>query len=198
MKETAFLGAILCALALAGCTALPAPREAENMRPVQVLGVDAAPEGVRVTAISVTREDSRTYSATAKTTAEACAVLQAETGATLFYGHTETLLVGEALAAEGLAPLFTYVAEDEELRSDMVLFLVRGTAAEALSGSREPAAERLAAIAPKGAGLRGVLVDLSRAGRARVPALTLYKDGTLLREGYALLQGDALAGWERG
>ncbi|MEG2119118.1 MAG: hypothetical protein RRY53_02085 [Pseudoflavonifractor sp.] len=184
----------LC-LALTSCAALPVPREAEQMRPVQVLAVDAADSGVKVTAVSTTREDTRTYSAAADTVEAACAAIQTAATATLFYGHTEQLLAGEGLARRGLAELLTYVAQSGELRPDTALFLVRGSAAEGALGSASPVSPRLAAIAARGEvpTVRDVLVRLTRDGTAEVPILALYKEGVLICDGYAVLRGDR---WE--
>lgn len=198
----------LC-LPLSGCRyagVLPYGREIEDMELIRTLGVDQAPAGVAVTASGGDQEETRVVEGEADTISAAVLALQGGGDSYLYFGHVTQLLVGEGLAAQGVAPTLDYALRDVEMRLETALYLVRGEAgtairAAAAEGSATDRLEALAADAGLTAAsmprtLKDVLADLDRQGASFLPAVT--GDGALSAAGYGILKGDVLAGWAQG
>lgn len=200
---------------LCGCgrfDLLPYARELDGMALMRTLGVDAAEEGVAVTASSGTgsggegggEKPAEVSSRRDSSISGAVLSMQAEGSAYVYFGHVGQLLLGEELARTQLMESLEYVLRDVEMRLDTQLYIVKGgSAGDAISAAaaQGSAADRLDAMA-EGAGLRSwsmsrsvgeVLSDLERCGAAFVPALTA--DGELKADGYAIVKNGALAGW---
>jgi len=202
-------------LLLTGCSGLPAAREMGDMALLRTLGVDAAPGGVAVTGSTGPRakglqaegEPALTLSADRTSLSGACLAMQGQSDSFVFFGYVDQLLVGEALAKQGVRPVLDYFARDEELGLGAQLWLVRDTTArEAVSsGGDEGVDSRLETlqrdsemgIASLTRTAGEVYTDLLELGSAYVPALSPAGDGTavLTERGYGVLKGDALAGF---
>lgn len=220
----AWVLALLCPLLLSGCrsTALPYGREIEHMALMRTIGVDQAEEGVRVTVSSGVRQGGDqsgqgpvVLSQTSGTISGALLSMQANGASYIFYGHVGQLLLGEALARQDVYPALDYVLRDIEMRLDTSLYLVQGSAEQAVSmpaqqsqeGSGPPAsaAERLEAMEAD-AQLRSyatprtvgeVLSELEEQGASYAPALSLSEqtEGVLTAAGYGILKEGALVAW---
>lgn len=218
MKKTGWL-LLLAALAVAatGLDLLrlrPYAREIEDMTLIRTLGVDAAEGGeVAVTAASCAQDQEgapKTLTGRSGTISGALLSIQGTGTSYIFYGHVNQLLLGEELAGRDISPALEYVLRDVEMRLDTRLYVIKeGEAQTAISGLAErgeSAGDRLEAMEDD-AGLishfmprtvREVLNDLSNRGASFAPALETEEDGSLTAAGYALLKGDALAGWAVG
>lgn len=217
MKEKLALG-VLLALCLSGCTNgdwLPYAREIEGMDLVRTVGVDTGAP-VRVTVSTGRQSQGSGASGPAlvltqdgESVSAACLDIQGESGANLFYGHVEQLLLGEGLAREGVYGPLEYVLDDIEMRLDTDLYLVAGgTAEEAISAAAEDgsAAARLEAMTAD-AGQRSwctprtvgaVLEELLEQGCSYTAAVVQTGQGQLEGWGYGLLRDGKLVGWAGG
>lgn len=207
--------AAICTAALCGCgrfDLLPYARELDGMALMRTLGVDAAEEGVAVTASSGTGSGGENgggreaeVSGRSAGSISACVLdMQAEGASYVYFGHVGQLLVGESMAWERASEPLEYVLRDVEMRLDTQLYIVKGgSAGEAIRSAAEgsSAADQLEAMAD-GAGMSGwsmprsvgdVLADLERCGASFAPALTVQEG--LKMDGYAILKDGRLAGW---
>ena len=220
VRRTApLLPAILAlGLLLTGCSGLPTAREMGDMALLRTLGVDPSPAGVAVTGSTGPRarglqgegEPALVLTADRASLSAACLAMQGQSDSFVFFGYVDQLLVGQALAEEGVRPVLDYFSRDAELGLGAQLWLIRGGAArEALSaGGDEGLDARLETlqndsemgIANLTRTAGEVYTDLLELGCAYVPALSPTGDGdALLREaGYGVLKGDALAGFLAG
>jgi len=206
---------------------LPYAREMEGMALMRAMGMDLADGTVRVTASSGVQsrgadkgdQPPLVLSSRSGTVSGACLAMQSLGDEYVFFGHVGELLLGEDMARQGLAEALDYVERDIEMRLDTGLFVVRGgTAAEAMlasAGENGSAAERLEALEDD-AGLNGgtmkrsvrqVLSDLEANGASFATAVVLRPkeegdggqgEAMLSAGGYAVLKGEALAGWAQG
>ena len=217
MKKLLFPLLAACLL-LAGCSGLPAAREMGDMALLRTLGVDPSPAGVAVTGSTGPRarglqaegEPALTLSADRESLSGACLAMQGQSDSYVFFGYVDQLLIGEALAEEGVRPVLDYFARDAELGLGAQLWLVReSTAREALSAGGEKGldsrletlqndSEMGIANLTRTAG--EVYTDLLELGSTYVPALSpAGEGGALLAErGYGILKGDTLAGFLEG
>ena len=212
MKGKAIALAAGCCLLLSGCGGLdllPYARELEGMALMRTLGVDAAAEGVAVTASTDAGEEGGERAQVAERTAPSISAavlgMQAEGAAYVYFGHVGQLLLGERLARRSAGEALDYVLRDVEMRLDTELYVVRdGGAGEAIAQAAEEgsAAGRLEAMA-EDLGLaarsmprtvRDVLAGLERCGASFAPALRA-EGGTFSAVGYAILNDGTLAGW---
>ncbi len=199
---------------LTGCSALPYAHQIDALpyahqidrtALMEVLGVDAAEEGlVTVTAASGPRPEDQeplVLSAQAETLSAACADMGRSGEDYVFFGDVEQVLVGEEEATSGLEPLLTHMARDPELRLEAELWVVKGAPASSLllepvEGESLP--DRLSALSrnaqllggPRPQMARGALTDLLENGDTLLPALERREDGAgndLLENGDTLL-----------
>ena len=226
MRGALALGLGLC-LALTGCAALPYAHEIDQTVLVEALGVDAGAEGaVVLTAASAGRagtegsapEAPLVLTAQAETVAAACARVQGWGERYVFFGDVEQVLVGEALAREGLEDLLGHMARDPYLRLEAGLWVVKGgTAADPLFDAAQAggAPGRLTALeqdaellgGPLARTAREALADLLDGGSTLLPALERRPAGEgqgaegdhlLAPAGYALLREGALLAFTQG
>lgn len=224
-KQAALLLLPALVLSLTGCrsNALPYGREIEHMALMRVIGVDKAEEGVAVTVSSGTQSKGAqqgdappvVLTQTSGTISGALLSMQADGASYVFYGHVGQLLLGEALAREDVIPALEYVLRDIEMRLDTGLYLVKGSAEQAISAPAEgegsdgegpsSAADRLEAM-ESDAKLRSyatprtvgeVLGELDDQGASYAPALILAQgeQDQLEAAGYGVLRDGALAAW---
>jgi Ger(x)C family germination protein len=205
----------LCLL-LTGCAGLPTAREMGDMALLRTLGVDPSPAGVAVTGSTGPRarglqgegEAALTLEADQASLSAACLAMQGQTDSYVFFGYVDQLLIGQALAEEGVRPVLDYFSRNAELGLGAQLWLVRGAAArEALStGGDQGIDARLETLQKDGEmGIANltrtageVYADLLELGCAYAPALSPAGDAALMETGYGILKGDALAGFLEG
>ena len=187
-------------------------RPVEDLMLIQTIGVDRAPEGVCLSASTgraVENEPPKRMTQTGETMLAALGQLQDRTpNAELFYAQTSYLLLGEEAAAAGeLTPLLDFIARNPDMRLSAPLFLVRGTAQQAVMDTgddRTDVTEALTAL-EKDTALSGMshafsCADIARAlagsGCAAVGAVACVRtpesEGgtlTLVPAGYAIFRG---------
>ena len=227
MRGRIVLAALALVLPLSGCrsNALPYGREIEHMALMRVMGVDRAGEGVRVTVSSGTQSrggqqgdaPAVVLTQASGTISGALLSMQADGASYVFYGHVGQLLLGETLAREDVIPALDYVLRDIEMRLDTGLYLVKGSARQAIAAPAEAsadgtgptsAADRLDAMEAD-AKLRAyatprtvgeVLGELDERGASYAPALVLSggEEAQLEAAGYGILRDGRLAAWTSG
>ena len=205
-------------LLLSGCTWLPAPREMGDMALLRTMGVDTGEEGVTLTVSTGPRarglqgeqQPALKLSARQPSLSAAALNIQGLSDSFVFFGYVDQLLLGEALARESVAPVLDWFARDVELGLGAQMWIIRDTTAQKAveSGGDRGVEERLTtlrtdgrlgiAAVPRTAG--EVYADILELGSAYVPALILGEgeDAALTGGGYAVLKGDALAGFLTG
>ena len=122
MKKT-LLPWLAAGLFLAGCSGLPTAREMGDMALLRTLGVDPSPAGVAVTGSTGPRargmkgegEAALTLSADRASLSAACLAMQGQSDSYVFFGYVDQLLVGQALAEEGVRPVLDYFSRDGSL-----------------------------------------------------------------------------------
>lgn len=146
MKKRLTALMLLPALLLVGCggrgSIYSSYREIEHLLPVQTLGLDRSPQGLRLSvsfAQSGQGSDPGIISREGGSISQAMNSLQDYSAAgQLYYSHTQNVLLGEDYARQGLSPLLDYLARDGRMRLGVQLFVVRGgSAAELVTGPGE-------------------------------------------------------------
>jgi len=182
---------------------------------LRAMGVDTAPDGVTVTGSTGPRakgleaegESPLVLTAEQSSLSGACLAMQGQSDSFVFFGYVDQLLLGEALAEEGIYPVLDYFAQDVELGLGAQLWLVRGsTAQEAVSSGGEKGVDsRLETLQTDSEmGIASITrtagetyADLLELGSAFVPALSPAGDETavLFEGGYGVLRDGVLAGF---
>ena len=200
MKKTAWLIlALVLALTCSGCSLWEPSPPLEAVERVETMGVDRA-DGVRVSVSTGTGKDAEHIDDTGETLRVALNALRdrSEHGG-LFYGHTQYLLLGEDYVREGIQELLDFVARSAELRLATPVYVLRGTAADAVLDEKLDVTGQLGSMARTGVPACTALeaVDaFAGAGAALVPALTYDSEAqTLHPDGCAVLSDGRLAGY---
>lgn len=186
-------------LLCAGCGLWEAHPPLEAVEAAQTIGVDRA-EGTRISVTTGSNADAEHLEAEGETLSRALDALrgQSEHGG-LFFGHTQYLLLGEAYARAGMQPLLDLTARSAELRLLTPIYVLRGTAADAVLSEKLDVTARLAALSrtdlPACTALDAT-DRLARAGCALVGAVRYDPEAqALLPDGCAVLRGGRLAGY---
>lgn len=180
---------LLLPLLLGACGPLDAQRrEIKQLRVMEVLGVDAAPGGLRLSLSGPPLGQERqafVASCTGASLTDALERLgQRQAAEQLFCGHMQQLLLGEEAARQGLEGLLTAVCRSSDLRPDLPLYLILGgTAEEAMAAPSQGdkgAADVLRNLAvpedrSRLSSARGILLDLEDRGCALIRALRLQE-----------------------
>lgn len=184
-RVVAALCGLLCAL-LAGCEALPYPRELQDTLLVQVLGVDWTEDGIALTAAGEPREgkNSEVLTAGGKGPEESHQALKEAGEAYVALTHVTQILVGEG---SDLRSVLEGALKGKEVGQTATVWLVREGTARALMEEVGGGAKRLTSIELNAAGLSprtvlDALAELERYGQVDLPALTV-KDGVLAAAG---------------
>ncbi len=194
MKKLLFAAMVLALMF--GRTALPAPREMENMVLFRTLGVDV---GSFTASSGRSEEKSEVLTAQGEDLAQGKTDLQTKSDSTVFLGYVDHVLIGEELASTGVAPILDQMSRDGELGLGAGIWVVKGATAQAgvESGGEDGVDRRLNTLRLSGTETRTageVWADLLDRGTANVPALEL-RDGLLTPIGWAVLEGDRLIGF---
>lgn len=148
-------------LAAKGAGLLPEGREMEELTLLTELAVDREEGQVTVTALIGGRaaegEEPRLLTGCGPTLADAVADLEASSLRRTYLGQVEALLVGEG---EDLGEALTYVLEHRELKTDITLYIIEGSAGELLGawatethGETRPTDDRAMTVGEALAGL---------------------------------------------
>ncbi len=162
--------------------------------------------GPRARGLQGEQESALTLTARAGSLSGAALAVQGQSDSYVFFGYVDQLLLGEELARESVLPVLDYISRDTELSLGAQLWLVRGDTARAAveSGGEEGVDSRLSTLRTDGKmGIAAisrtageVYADLLERGAAYVPTLALGEEDPSLEErGYAVLKGEALAGF---
>lgn len=209
---------LLCVcLLLSGCSGLPYPREMGDMALLRTMGVDGADSklivtvstGPRARGLQGEQQPALVLSAQKDSLSGAALALQGLSDSYVYFGYVDQLLVGEELARQGVSEVLDYFARDVELGLGAQLWVVRGTTAQKAveSGGEQGVDSRLSTLQTDGEmGVAAisrtageVYTDLLEQGASYVPALRASGEGGTLGEGgYAVLQGERLAGFLEG
>lgn len=198
MKRMAGL-VLALTLLCSGCSVWEAHPPLEAVETVQTMGVDLE-DGVRVSVCTGTEDNAEHIDDTGETLRVALDALRdrSEHGG-LFYGHTQYLLLGEEFARAGIQELLDFVGRSAELRLATPVYVLRGTAANAVLDKELDVTGQLGAMERTGAPSVTALdtVDaLARSGAALISALTYdSEDQTLRPDGCAVLADGRLAGY---
>ncbi len=175
-------------------------RELEHLRLVETMGLDASPEGLRLSLAAPGGKDRENLcvSASGASVAAATEALRGKAGAEeLFCGHLQHILLGEDYARRSLDSLFDAVCRSSDLRLDMPVWLVLGDSAQGLmealqetEGGVSGAVSRLDRRSGGGSASLSsagrILRDLERQGCALILALRA-EEGSLQPAGCGVL-----------
>lgn len=127
------------ALLLLALGALSPGREIEERSLITALAADRAEGGVTVTALTGVRatgeEQPQTLTGAGADMGAACRAVQRVQATRAYLGQADKLLLGEALAQDGLMDTLTFVLDHRELRLDTLLYIVKGNAGEGLAAT---------------------------------------------------------------
>ena len=198
MKQTAGL-LLATALLCSGCSMWEEHPPLEAVEAVQTMGVDAG-DGVRVSVCTGTEDDAEHIDDEGETLRTALdALTDRSKHGGLFYGHTQYLLVGEDYARAGVQELLDFVGRSAELRLATPVYVLRGTAADAVLDKELDVTGQLGAMERTGVPVHTALdtVDaLAGSGAALIAALDYDAEEEALRpNGCAVLSGGKLAGF---
>lgn len=144
MKRTALILYILSlTLLLGGCTddLFSSRRNMERLRPIQTLGLDREADGYIVsvsTGIGPSKDPPLVMSDYGSGIENAITALQNDSPVDeLFYAHVQFILLGESMAEDGILPVLDWVERSPTMRLGTPMFIVRGSAADAVTSSGE-------------------------------------------------------------
>lgn len=136
----AFLLILCCPLTFSGCLS---PVQLNERAIVQAVGLDWADGQIRATfqifapsgngGISASADNARIITADGPTISEAVQNATLTQGKQLFVGHSRIIIIGRALAEQGLAQPLSYFSANAWSRSSIHLALAENTAEEILS-----------------------------------------------------------------
>lgn len=215
---------IIMAPLLAGCALHTQAREVEQLLIVQTMGLDrSGGMSVSLASGSSLSADGKPVRLLGRGASITQALAQIRSGASeedLFCSHLGHLLIGEAAARHGLAPILDYVCRAGELRLSVPVYVLRDeTASAAVLGVGDDSFGVCDALDAVDGELRqrgdghvteasGLLRQLYDNGSALVCAVSLSPSAeaaatesapqtpqTLTASGYGVLQGERLIGW---
>lgn len=189
---------LVLALAVKGAGLLPQGRELEQRQMVAALAVDGKTE-IAVTAVTGVRtaedEEPEVLTGTGDSLALACRELRTGSARRAYLGQTEQLLIGEG---RDLEETLDFVFTDRELRLDTLLYIVRGSAGDALEASADRTARETGGRDPRGRTVGELLPRLAEGEYALVPALAPGKGEELGPAGWAVLGPGGVTGYLEG
>lgn len=110
-------------------------RAIENLKLIHTIGFDTHKDGLQLSVSGGEAENEGIIrlSASGKNISDALATVQNFSGKEeLYYAHTRYVLVGQAYAEQGLGDIMQYLESSNQLRSDLPLFILRGSNAKDL------------------------------------------------------------------
>lgn len=124
---------------------LSAPPESVDRQHISTVGIDVVEEGeVELSVLSYVSSQSEKYykkfllvSAQAETVAEALSRIGSMMGRKVSLTHVSVLVVGEALAADGVEKYLDFFYRNENLTNDTYLVCAKGTAKDLLKFEKE-------------------------------------------------------------
>lgn len=110
-------------------------RAIENLKLVHTIGFDTHKDGLQLSVSGGESENEGIVrlSASGKNISDALAAVQSYSGKEeLYYAHTRYILVGQSYAEQGIGDIMQYLESSNQLRSDLPLFILRGSDAKDL------------------------------------------------------------------
>lgn len=196
-------------LLLAGCSDLPDGRELGEVSILRTVGLDAVQTGVEITVSAGGQGEQAPLTAQGVSAAEAARNVQKLGDRHIYLGHVEQLVLGEALAVQGVGAVVDYLAREPQLGLGVDLWVVRGAAKDVLCVENQPeVSRRLDLLHTDGrteaAGVRctaaTLMSVLAQQGSVCIPAVTVAEgDRPALRSGgYAVVRQGKLVTWLEG
>ena len=222
MKVFLRLGAALAALALlSGCSALPHPRQVEDLQLIQTIGFDGGVGDMTVSVSSgAASEDAVSTQLAARGASIQTAVQRLQDFSPreeLFFGHIRYAAVGEDCARGGIVPVLDYFERGTQTQLSVPLFVVKGESAYTLIAENGGESEITAALSSLEADTERqgsahcftvleIAARLNRSGAALACAIDptapegsvpAAEEGTTLalETGYAVFRGETLCGF---
>ena len=222
---TVLLSIIIVAPLLSGCALRAQGREVEQLLIVQAMGLDRTAGGVCVSLASgadqaATGTPVRLQGSGSSVTQALARIRAGTSKEELFCSHVGHLVIGEAAAQQGLAPLMDYVCRSGDIRLSVPVYVLRGeTASSAVLGVGDDShglGDALDAVdnelRQRGDGrvtdAAALLRQLGDCGSALVCALSLSPSAetgqtegapepprTVTASGYGVLKDERLIGW---
>lgn len=197
---------LTCLVLLSGCTS--GSREPDELTVVRLAAADSDGKTVTVTAFPAPleggeekEEGQETHTGKGADPAEACLMLASDGGSFAFLGHTEHILVGDAMAERGTKALLECAVLGDSMRPDAYLWLVEGDTAAAWgqAAGGDGGAKKLSAYCTDSGTRRKVMAwtaaqSLNRLLRTGVAPVPVLPAGGGEPEGYALLTEEGVAG----
>lgn len=178
---------------------LPQSRELEEWKLVTSLALDTGEEAVTATALTGVRtteeEEPETFSGEGASLAEACAALRQNSSRRAYLGQTQQLLLGEG---QDLQAAMDFVLLSREVRTDTLLYIVKGEAGAALSASADKVGAETGGQDPRGRTVGELLPRLSEGEYTLTPALKPDEKGLLAPAGWAVLGPGGVADYLEG
>jgi len=214
MKVTRVFSLFLLIPTLCGCVSLQPSRDLEQMRVIQVMGVDRVDGQLQLSLASAPRKSGESSSLLVGSGSSVSGALQRigrqASEEDLFCAHTDHILLGVEAARYGLDGILGYICQSPEIRMNLPLFVLDNSSAreamEKLGGGRRSTADLLQAV-ESALRLQGyshiftateVLRNLERSGSSLICSLSCIpspedaQEYTLAVSGYGVLQEGAL------
>lgn len=178
---------------------LPQSRGLEEWKLVTALALDQAEARVTATALTGVRvtedEEPEVFTGEGPSLAQACAALRESSARRTYLGQTQQLLLGEGT---DVSAVLDFILTQRELRTDTLLYIVKGNAGEALGASSDQTGSETGGQDPRGRTVGEVLPRLSEGGCAAVPLLAPGEEGALTPAGWAVLGPGGVLGYLEG
>lgn len=200
MKRIVIMYMAVCLLT--GCSGRITGWQTGDVALAQTVGADLTEQGVRVgVAVGLQGDTGVLRLADGATMAEGVQRLRGLSGGLLHFGHVEQLLLGEALAQNGIGPVLDFIARDRQLGPGVRLWVLKGDSAErALASGGANVSARLEQLGRNEAEQKvsctatRLMSVMAREGSVPVPALRLEGDA-LRPDGYGVLHRGRLVGF---
>lgn len=214
---------LVATLCLTGCWDR---QEVNDLAIVDLVAIDKAPQGLRLTVSVVvpskaamatgdgggdgggskTAGPAALYSAEGETIMDASVKLQKRLSRRLFWGHTRTLIIGEAFARSGVRPAFDFWSRHREPRLRMQVAVTPGLAEAFIKARprterllseqvREAINMRLQANVTIGEFLGWLRSEIQQPFAPRLTLVTQREGSDVLITGTAIFQDDKMVGW---
>lgn len=141
MKRMILIPYIIVLTLLSGCSQslLSSHREMEHLRPIQTISLDRAGDGVVMGVSSgIGPNGSAPLVMKREGSGIEAAIVSLQSFSPedeLFYAHVQYILIGDSMTQGSILPLLDWVERSPSMRMDTSLLLVRGSAADALTGA---------------------------------------------------------------
>lgn len=195
MKGRSWAAVFLALLAAKGAGILPKGREMEEQKLVTALALDGT-KATAVTGVRVTEEEEpEVLTGEGASLAEACGDLRGSSVRRAYLGQTEQLLLG---SEQEVDQALEFVLRHQELRTDTLIYMVKGDAGQALAQSAGKTTAETGGEDPRGRTVGKVMPRLAQGDYVLIPALAAGEEDTLVPAGWAAVGPEGVAGYLEG